>query len=96
MTRPRSARRRPTRRPPVPTDLGPVAFKIVVDARPRIEPPRAEPETAFEGGGLLAALPTVHGRGWTGGWSVAIGSETLKLPFGEGLAASEEIGRAHV
>ena len=91
MKRPSKPARRTPRRPPVPTDLGPVKIKIDVQAEPRVEPPRGEPEPAFEGGGLLASLPSVHARGWVGGWSLVLGPQTLKLSFGEGLAAAEEL-----
>ena len=91
MSRPAAAKRRAPRRPPVPSDLGPVAFKVVVNARPRVAPPSATPELEFGGGGLLAALPSVHSRGWDGDWSVVVGALSLKLSFGEGLAAAEEL-----
>ncbi len=90
MSRP-NQNRRPRKRPPLPQDLGPVAFKVDVKAQPRIEPPRDVPEPELLGGGLLASLAEVHGKGWTGGWSLVVGSETLRLGFGEGLSAAEEL-----
>lgn len=91
MSRASASKRRSPRRPPAPRDLGPVAFKVVVNARPRVAPPGAPPELEFEGGGLFAALPAVHGRGWDGDWSIVLGPQTLELGFGEGLAAAEEL-----
>jgi hypothetical protein len=83
--------RRAQRRPPIPLDLGPVKLKIEVQAEPRVEPPRPGGAPQDEGGGLLASLPAVHGRGWVGHWSVALGTETIKLDLGEGLVAAEEL-----
>lgn len=91
MKRPNPRKPRGKPKPPVPSDLGPVRFAMAVQARPRIETPTGEAPPEFEGGGLLAELPTVHGRGWKGTWTVAFGPTELKMPLGEGLAAAEEL-----
>jgi hypothetical protein len=68
-----------------------VKFKIDVKAKPRVEPPGQTAELEFDGGGLLAALPAVHTKAWVGDWSIVLGDETIKLAFGEGLGAAEEL-----